>query len=427
MKKLCVCLALLGLLGLGGQAFAVIGTIDDVPAATLLLPFFQVDTHDPVNGLNTLFSINNASATAVLAHVTVWSDQSVPVLDFDVYLTGYDVQTISLRDIFLNGTMPRTASVGQDPKDTISPQGPISQDINFASCASLLPPPTPGGTFLTHLQRWLNGQTSNISSPVNLTNQCAGSRTLDGVLRGYITVDTVNACNGFFPSDWPLYAPFVTDQNVLWGDYFYVDTANNFAQGETLVHIESCPTCFVAGDHTFYGRYNGALADDSREALPTTEAVRFLNGGDFNGGTHYKIWREANSADSSYTCTGGQLGPASWYPLQATQIVIFNEQEEPVTAAECNSGDPTCTQVITIPNEANWIDVESDLNSPFDFGWTYLNLQHNNPGFVAIYGDPFAQAWATAGMDAAGRFSVALDAIQLDNANTPGDTILPVP
>ena len=108
MKKLCVCLALLGLLGLGGQALAVIGTIDDVPAATLLLPFFQVDSHDPVNGVNTLFSINNASATAILAHVTVWSDQSVPVLDFDVYLTGYDVQTISLRDILLNGTMPLT-------------------------------------------------------------------------------------------------------------------------------------------------------------------------------------------------------------------------------------------------------------------------------------------------------------------------------
>ena len=46
-------------------------------------------------------SINNASATAVLAHVTVWSDWSVPVLDFDVYLTGYDVQTINLREVLL--------------------------------------------------------------------------------------------------------------------------------------------------------------------------------------------------------------------------------------------------------------------------------------------------------------------------------------
>ncbi len=46
MRKLCLCLALMSLLGLGGQAFAVIGTIDDVPAATLLLPYFEVDIAD---------------------------------------------------------------------------------------------------------------------------------------------------------------------------------------------------------------------------------------------------------------------------------------------------------------------------------------------------------------------------------------------
>jgi hypothetical protein len=424
MKKLSLCLALIGLFGLGGQAFAVIGTIDDVPAATLLLPYFEVDIANPVTGVNTLFSINNASATAVLAHVTVWSDQSVPVLDFDVYLTGYDVQTISLRDIFINGNLPITASAGQDTSgDTISPKGPVSQDINFASCATL--PYSPGfvsASFRSHLQAWLQGKASTAPG---LTNQCAGSKQLDNVLRGYITVDTVNACNLFFPSDWAFYSPFVTDQNVLWGDYFYVNNAENFAQGETLVHIESCPTCFVAGDHTFYGRYNGALADDSREALPTTEGVRFINGGDFNGGTNLKIWREANAADSSYTCTN--QGPPSWWPLESTQIVIFDEQEQPVTAEECPSGDPTCEQEVTIPNEANDIDVALDLLAPFDFGWLYLNLQHNNPGFVAIYGDPYAQSWTTAVMDATGRFSVGFDAIQLDNANTPNTTIIPVP
>src|SRR5215203_6397365 len=105
-QKLALCLALVALLGLGGQASAVIGTIDDVPAATLLLPYFEVDLVNG-NGINTLFSINNASATAVLAHVTVWSDQSVPVLDFDVYLTGFDVTTINLNELLQNGNLPR--------------------------------------------------------------------------------------------------------------------------------------------------------------------------------------------------------------------------------------------------------------------------------------------------------------------------------
>jgi hypothetical protein len=371
MKKLFLCLAfiLTSFLGAGGPAFAVIGTIDDVPAATLLLPYFEVDIENAA-GVNTLFSINNASATAVLSHVTVWSDQSIPVLDFDVYLTGYDVQTISLRDIFISGNLPITASDGQDtPNDTISPQGPASQDVNFASCTTL---PYPAGfvsaSFRSHLQNWLQGLPSTAPG---LTNQCAGSKTQDGILRGYITVDTVNACNLFFPSDWALYAPFVTDQNVLWGDYFYVNNAENFAQGETLV------------------------------------------------------WREANASDTSYTCTN--QGPPSWWPLEAVQIVIFDEEEQPVTADDCPSGDPTCEQEVLIPNESNRTDVALDLAAPFDFGWVYLNLQHNNPGFVAIYGDTFAQSWTTAVMDAEGRFSVGFDGIQLDNANAPNTTFIPVP
>src|SRR5206468_6449926 len=81
MKRATLCLALLGLLALGSQAGAVICATDDVPGATLLLPYFEVDGAN-ANGVTTLFSINNASATAVLAHVTVWTDLSFPVLDF---------------------------------------------------------------------------------------------------------------------------------------------------------------------------------------------------------------------------------------------------------------------------------------------------------------------------------------------------------
>src|SRR6202140_3406852 len=159
MKKTALCLALLGLLALGGQAVAVICTIDAVPAATLLLPYFEVDLNNP-NGLTTLFSVNNASATAVLAHVVVYSDLSVPVLDFNIYLTGYDVQTINLRDILVNGLIPQTASAGQDPSDKISPKGAKSQDINFASCTGQLPPPPLPASFIQHLALSLTGKAS---------------------------------------------------------------------------------------------------------------------------------------------------------------------------------------------------------------------------------------------------------------------------
>jgi len=422
MKKIFLCLALVGLLGLGSQAFAIIGTVDDVPSATLLLPYFEVDLNN-TGGQNTLFSINNASATAVLAHVAVWSDQSVPVLDFDVYLTGYDVQTINMRDILVNGNLPLTASAGQDPGDHISPKGPVSQDINFASCSGILPYATGAvsASFRAHLQAALQGK------PSPATGQCYGSKHSDGILRGYVTVDTVNACGIFFPSDGAQYLTFLTNQNVLWGDYFYINSDQNFADGETLVGLEACPgalaTCFPLG-HTFYGRYNAATPmGDRREALPTTMAGRYINGGTFSGGTDYIIWREANGTAAPYSCT--QQGPPSWYPLGSTQIAIFDETEQPVTTQSCPSGDPTCTTTIVIPNEAQRVNVATDLLAPFPFGWTFLDLQHS--GLGPAYADNFAQMWLEVRMEANGRFSVGMNGIQFDNANTPNTTIIPIP
>ncbi len=69
IKKLSTIL-ILGLLATSTPVFAVIGTIDVMPAATLLLPYFEVNSLHP-DGLDTLLSINNADAGAVVAHVTI--------------------------------------------------------------------------------------------------------------------------------------------------------------------------------------------------------------------------------------------------------------------------------------------------------------------------------------------------------------------
>src|SRR5436305_9417324 len=162
MKHRVLCVFLLCLWAVAGSAaWATICDMGVQPSATLLLPYFEVDL-GASTGQTTLFSINNASATAVLAHVVVWSDLSVPVLDFNIYLTGYDVQTINLRDILTQGKLPQTASDGQDPTDAISPQGAFSQDVNFASCNGLLPPPTLPADFIGLLQASLTGQASAV-------------------------------------------------------------------------------------------------------------------------------------------------------------------------------------------------------------------------------------------------------------------------
>src|SRR4029079_6179623 len=103
--------------------------VDVVPAATLLLPYFEVDLKSPA-GRTTLMSINNMSDRATLAHVVLWTDLGVPTLAFDVYLTGYDVQTLNLRDLF-PGSLPATADAPRDFGDTVSPKGALSEDTGF--------------------------------------------------------------------------------------------------------------------------------------------------------------------------------------------------------------------------------------------------------------------------------------------------------
>lgn len=431
MKKTALCLALLGLLALGGQAFALICTIDDVPAATMLLPYFEVALGDP-NGVTTLFSINNASATAVLAHVVVWGDLSVPVLDFNVYLTGYDVQTINLRDILVNGILPRTASAAQDtgeaepdpaPTPTaISNQGTFSDDVTFASCTGQLPPPPLPASFILHLQQSLTGLSSAV-----LGNRCAGQALGDNIARGYVTIDTVNNCTLRFPGDAGYFAPGgtgdATNQNVLWGDYFLINPGQNFAQGETMVHIEASatnPETSVAGEYTFYGRYVAWTAADNREPLATNFAGRFVNGGAFDGGTDFLCWRDSKVNQGPFTCPASAGIRPPWFALGQEGLVIFDEQENPdvPTSFPVSPQPPTSTNLLC-PAEAQRTAIGgASFPVPFDFGWIYADLNQSNLTAGANPPeDPLAsQAWIEVVMDAQGRFSVGFDAVQLDSA-----------
>ncbi len=466
MKKIALCLVLTGLLAWSLPGAAEICTIDDVPAATLLLPYFEVDLSS-TTGVNTLFSINNASASAAVAHVTLWTDQSIPTLDFDVYLTGFDVQTISVRDIF-NGNLPRTADTGVDtgdtsnPNDGISNKGDLSQDINFPGssgpCAAAYTNPVLDNFRVTNLRAAHTG----VNAPAY--GGCLGAAYGDNIARGYITVDSVTQCNLFFPSSATYFSGGIADtRNILWGDYFYVNDGQNFAQGETLVHIESCTGAtggvifsgyvgnggrdplgaswcpFAAGftDYTFYGRYEIPAGKDQREPLSTTFASRFINGGTFTGGTDLIVWRDsktvagpANTPNGPYVC--GTPNRPSWFPLNQTDVVAFDEMENPQDL--CFTGDvvspPLGGTQTCFPLEAQRVSLQggnvigSDPTPDATFGWIYLNLNTTVSGVSYPAANPaIAQAWVTTVMDADGRFSVGFDAIQLDSACQPSNVI----
>jgi hypothetical protein len=410
MKARFACLLAAALLLAPAGASAEVCSLDKAPAATLLLPYFEVDLDNP-GGLTTLFTLNNASATAILTNLVIWTDLGVPTLNFPVYLTGYDIQTINLRDVF-NGVLQRTATAGQDPGDTLSPKGQYSQDINFASCNGLLPVPAVlPAAFTESLRAAHTGRSSAV------LGGCAGRNLGDNLARGYVTVDTVNQCTlrtpdfleGYFGPN-----GVATDQNVLWGDFIYVDSAHNYADGENLVRIEAFPGAFKQGDATFYGRYVNNSGIDHREPLATVWGSRFAVGGTFSGGTDLVVWRDSGLAVKPFAC--GTTPPG--FPLVMADEVTFNEEESAQTSPlfPCTPGCPPGAPVGAFPAEAGRAHIGSaDFPVPFNFGWLFLDLKAPFPGGAS----KLHQAWVGTVMKAMDRFSVGFSAAPLDSACDP--------
>lgn len=342
-------------------ASATMGTIDVTPAATLLVPYFEVNLAD-VNGVTTLMTVVNTSSSPVLVRVTLWTNMAVPTRAFDVFLVGYDVQGINIRDILLGSDdAVRAAHLGQ-----------------------------PSALF---------------------GGNCAGADFGDEVARGYVTVDSLNqvSSSAVFPGD-PGYfvaggVGFASNDNVLVGDFMLVDPANNFSQGDNAVHIEANGSYGSQGEYTFYGREVGGTGEDNREPLATTWAAGFVN-----GTTDYVVWRDTGVRGESFAC--GSL--PSWSPISQELVVDFDTETNPQLS---DPGDPV---VVPFPIATGRVSVGGP-QYPLTVGkagWTYMNLNEAQ----ALPGAPFGtirQAWVLAITEdeALGRFSHGSAGVQLDNAS----------
>ncbi|HEV8630797.1 MAG TPA: hypothetical protein VGV61_10805 [Thermoanaerobaculia bacterium] len=339
-----------GLLALAAApATAVLCAIDQVPAATLLVPFFEVDL-DNFSGVTTVVAITNTASTAHVAHVTLWTDWGIGVFAFDVYLTGHDVQVINLRDLF-NGFIPRTASRGQDPADIVSPQGPRSDDDNFASCAGILPPPNLPQSITDHLRASLTGGPSAM-----LGGKCSGSARGDSVAHGYVTVDVVNGCTLRLATDVGYFETDTSMANVLTGDMMVVSPAAGTLFSYPVVHLEA--GALPPGSRSFYGRYVGDSGLDGREPLPSTYAVRYL-GPAPAADSELLVWRES-PIGSPATCGNS---PA-WAPLPTPAVMLLDEATQTTYAAA------------SLPFAAGVLGLHAGLANPFDRGLAILRLDH---------------------------------------------------
>lgn len=395
------------------------------PAATLLLPYFSVDLDD-ATGEDTLVTITNVSDTPAIAHFTVWTNLSVPILDFNIFLTGYDVQGISLRDVFGNGNLPSTGI-----STTLSPVGARSLDNDenpyflatvATDCSINQGGPNAIPSFLlTAVKSALQGGSylgcSTVSEPTDTAV-------------GYITIDTAATCSQSLPNDPDYFTDEMLFDNQLIGDYIRIDGSNNFSAANPLVHIAAVTPGGDVGqvqttnfERTFYERYQSTAGaapyanDDRRRPLPALFAGRYIEPGtalDFD--TDFAIWREGVTTDDS--------GCGDWEDnrTEFIEFVRFDEHENPTVStfadcpvSPCSFDPPTLieTQLVNIedndliPNDSSTTDVG---------GWIYFNpaipSADHDYDFV---GYETTQNWVQVRMSAGGRFAVDFDAMYMEN------------
>jgi hypothetical protein len=433
--------------GVGGAAIGPTTTNNDdscdigvAPAATLLLPYFEVDFRSTqTTARTTLFTITNVSAFPQIVHVVVWTDWSFAALDFNIFLTGYDVQSINLYDLFSRGVIaPPSGTTSNTTIPTGNPAdatpAPTNPNITSLANCNALPGPLPP-SIVADLQSVFTAGTSTGSICSSTTSRLGGTHT-NAI--GYITMDVVANCNTSLVANDPNYfATSILFDNVIIGDYQDLNpnpATGNFAGGNPLVHIRAVPEGGNAASNpgtnlpfTFYDRYTAGIAGgnrrfDRRQPLPALWAARYISGGTGGFNTNYKIWREGIQVGCPTTAA---TAPTNNSALPVAELVRFDEHENasissggiifsPPPAAfglpETSSQPLSGAVFPSIPTAAG--DVA---------GWTYLNLNDSTvtgltrDNVAATTANRPSQNWVIVSMSAEGRFQVDFDAAWLGN------------
>jgi len=418
------------------------------PAATLLLPYFEVDFKSNASvAKTTLFTITNTSDLPQIAHVVVWTDWSFPALDFNIFLTGYDVQGINLYDLFSAGRIaPTGPSTGGTSSNTTVPTNPTAGSqpstndanpniVSLNGCASLpgnIPQP-----YVVDLQL-IFSVGKGTGAGIGCTSQVGGVHS-NGNAIGYITVDVAPACHTSLPNQAGYFSEILFD-NVLIGDYQEVNpnpATGNYAGGNPLVHIRAVPEGGPAGSvpgtnlpYTFYDRYTAGIVPrtiDRRQPLPSTFAARYIQGGTGAFNTNYKIWREGISTGA---CSGAQAASLN-SNLGIAEVVRFDEHEN----AQVRGGgviiSPPPPGAPGTPETGSYSAGSTTFFPPFTTsgdlgGWMYLNLNNGGSSNYSVARAGFtpagsntlvrpSQNWVIISMFAEGRYQVDFDSAWLGN------------
>lgn len=484
-KAFLTCLAVVALLAIATSAGAITCTIDQRPAATLLIPYFQATFNPDLTilgtgptALDTIVTIGNASSAPMLAHVNVFNDRTELVLDFNIALTGFDIQSFSVASV-LRGFLPVTP-VNQSHVAEVKDSNQVTINGDVCQRNSSAPVFPSAGGYLrvrpTNPATGLDNQLATVSYPPGPfqqpflgqvidsldvtadTNTCGGvDGTITNPIHGYITIDHANYCNLSNPSDPKYYTQdAIGMENNLFGDYIYVSGSGVPTLGFPAVSIEAdasladttaAPTSASSttpGRRTFYRRYV-TIADPlgCANTFPAPQSAFDCGGGDQREPLGLKY--AARWFDSPANCTLGSAGcitsyfdvwRASSVPSifdtagrgdlldLASSTTICDTSEPTVTLVFFDEDENTTTQGVcpspckapkfNFPLETQRTNIAQFSHPNWPAGWVSMEF-FNNTGPV---GGTLDQAYVTYDFDGASSFlNAGVPAAQLDPTN----------
>ncbi len=410
-KTLLTCLAIVAVFAIASSAGAVTCTIDQRPAATLLVPYFQVsfdaDGNLVTTGIgarDTIVTIANASAAPMIAHANVFDRYSVLQLDFNIALTGFDVQSMRISDV-ITGLLPDTLNFDGEDACQRNVNADVYPDANgFIRVRPLAP-----ATGQDNIQATTDyNQRFNLPGLVDALRFNCATGELDDNAIGYILIDHANYCNLSDPTD-PnyYYNDAIGMENNLWGEIIFTSGFGLPTYALSTVNLETDVTFGNAAFadpfttvRTLYARYwdpfvdsppnacpncNQANAEndllqtspwnvgfgDQREPLGLNWAARWFNGADAIT-TNFRVWRSSPAAPAALLASCDIEEPT-------VTLVFWDEDENTTTQGTCPS--PCTNPTFNFPYETQQRNILG-FSTPGGAvaGWVEMSFVNNASG-----------------------------------------------
>lgn len=417
------CVVVVVLFGWATVGEGTICAYDAVPASTLVFPFVEFDYPGSNGQKTTIIGITNTSHESQIVHVTLWTDTGEPILDFNIVLSGYDVQLINIRDILQDGILPLTGTAGNlvvsgfvSPGGPVTPiflpQQPQSTAQVFDRCNDDSHPGYPGNydqpipsAILDLFKSWLQRS----QTETRLHRDCAGgtysagdwfeTRTEADTTWMWLTADVIWTCTRHFPDyqhyweDGPTTNPTFDEDggqryvaNALMGDVMWFDLAEGTQTAGSAIHLEASPSL---GDtsvnspvlnpttgmpQSFYHTLSSPWgSSDLREPLPSAWAFRYMAGTIFE--TNIRVFK-APSMTPDHEFPG--IGVEGDFLADDCLAYTYYAWDE----------DENVTEGGAEPNLLPLFTQEIDINNfllPDDSGWILMQWPWSNVDYADLY------------------------------------------